>query len=81
MLLLLLINILFPKNSLKNFPINGKYNNGLIPICTAKKRDLCSLLCLVPPVFHGFYNTLPTSSNIIDIDPDLRDEGEDEEEI
>lgn len=66
------------KHNLKSFPINGKYNNGLIPIYTAKKRGLCSLLCLVPPVFHEFYKNLPTSANIINIEPDLRDEGEDE---
>jgi hypothetical protein len=60
-------------HSLKGFPVSAKYSNGLLPISIEKKRDLCSLLCLIPPVFHEFYKTLLISANVVDNDPDLED--------
>ncbi|CAG9763456.1 unnamed protein product [Ceutorhynchus assimilis] len=50
------------KHVLKDFPVRSKYD-GFIPISTEKKRDLCSLLCLITSVFHEFYRNLLTSMN------------------
>lgn len=55
---------------LKDYPLQTKYKT-LVPISVEKKRDLCSLLSLVPPVFHNFYKNLPTSDTAMDDDPDL----------
>lgn len=63
-------------SSLKHHAIKRRYNK-LLPIAPEKKRDLCSLLVLIPPLFHDFYKNLPTSETVTDIDPDLVDFVED----
>lgn len=35
--------------------------NGKVPITDQKKKDLLSLLHLIPPVFHDYYKNIPTS--------------------
>lgn len=50
-----------------------KYN-GPYPISIEKKRDLQSLLNLVPPVFHDFYENLVTSESASEVDPDLMED-------
>lgn len=57
-------------SDLKNISLLNKYTDPF-PISVEKKRDLCSLLTLVPPVFHNFYLNLKTSANATDNDPDL----------
>lgn len=55
-------------NNVKVYPITDKP----IPISMEKKKDLLSLLDLIPTVFHDFYRNLPAIQKK-NIDPDLEE--------
>ena len=38
------------------------YAEGVEKINPLKKKDLLSMLHLIPPIHHHFYNTLPTAA-------------------
>lgn len=50
---------------LHNIVLDLKFPNGK-PITTAKKNDLLSMLCLIPPMYHGFYNNICSEENTIE---------------
>lgn len=47
--------------------------SGPLPISNAKKKDLLSLLPLIDPIYHAFYENLFTTQKQCDIDPDLEE--------
>ncbi|KAK3931053.1 Proline--tRNA ligase [Frankliniella fusca] len=63
-----------------NFRRRGKMGNDalkpevchrqMLPISVNKKNDLLSLLPQINPVYHSFYEKLPSSANHKDLDPD-----------
>jgi hypothetical protein len=55
----------------KNFTLLP-ITNMPIPISVEKKRDILSLLPLIPECFHNFYQNLVTTADTKDVDPDLQ---------
>lgn len=54
---------------------------GLLPISDIKKQNLLSLLNKVDSHAADFYSSLPTTSNLLDFDPDLDHLAADDQEI
>lgn len=55
------LSVLKPGQSRNKLLPSMSYKNR-IPITDQKKKDLLSMLYLIPPVFHEFYKNLPTSN-------------------
>lgn len=54
--------------NLSNIVLDHLYA-GPRPVTPAKKKDMLDLLPFIPPVSHGFFQSLQTSSNVRDIGP------------
>lgn len=62
---------LLRRNKTGNDIILRKITTDPVPISEEKKKDLVSILHLIPEVFRPFYQNLTTSSTAPNVDPDL----------
>lgn len=70
-------SINFKRNTRRDKEINlMQITDKPVPISVEKKRDIISLLSLIPECFHNFYQNLVTTDDTKDVDPDIRDSEE-----